>query len=191
MLRLPHLLRWILVGVIGLFAITAIGICVDGLTNTKERSDFGLVLGNKVHPDGRLSVALQSRVDQAAEWYQADLVGHLLVSGATGKEGHDEAEVMRTALVARGIPISAITVDSQGWDTRQSARNAAAFAKRRGFSSVTVITNYYHISRSKLACSQEGLSPARGSSPWRFHPDNLRSIPRDAIGWWLYLLRAK
>jgi vancomycin permeability regulator SanA len=184
-------LRRIAGAVLLVFGLTAAAIIADGLAPTRERSDFGLVLGNKVHPDGRLSVALRSRVDHAAALHRAGRVGHLLVSGATGREGHDEAVAMRDALVARGIPASAITVDSQGWDTRASARHAAAFAARRGFTSVTVITNYYHVSRAKLACRQEGVPVVRGSSPLRFHVDNVRSVPRDVLGWWFYLLRLK
>jgi len=184
-------LRRAALAVLLFLTITAVALVIDGLTNTREPSDFGLVLGNKVHPDGTLSVALRSRVEHAAALYQAGLVGHLLVSGATGREGHDEAKSMRKALLALGIPDAAITVDSEGWDTRASARNAATFANQKGFGSVTVITNYYHISRSKLACQQGGLRIVRGSAPIRFHPDNLRSVPRDAIGWWIYFLRIK
>jgi len=193
-MRPVRLLRWLrllLLLLLLVFGITAAALVADGLTNTREPSDFGLVLGNKVHPDGTLSVALRSRVEHAAALHRAGLVGHLLVSGATGKEGHDEAVVMREALVALGVPASAITVDSQGWDTRASARNAAAFATRHGYESVTVITNYYHVSRSKLACRQEGLGRVCGSAPLRFHVDNFRSVPRDVFGWWCYFLRVK
>jgi vancomycin permeability regulator SanA len=170
---------------------TAFGLIADGLTNTQAPSDFALVLGNKVHPDGRLSVALQSRVDHAAKLYHDKQVQHLLVSGAMGREGHDEAVAMQHALVSLGVPATAITVDSKGWDTRASAKHAAAFATQKGFASVTVVTNYYHISRAKLACHQEGVPTVRGSAPIRFHPDNFRSVPRDVLGWWFYLLRLK
>jgi len=114
---LRHILRRTVLAIVLLLALTALGITIDGLTNTRDRSDFGLVLGNKVHPDGTLSVALRSRVDQAAALYRSGLVGHLLVSGALGGGRGMTKPWPCGTLWWRWIPDPAISVDSQVWDT--------------------------------------------------------------------------
>lgn len=175
-----------------LFALTIIistlgYILADGLTNTKTPCELGVVLGSKVHPSGRPSITLQKRLEQATLIYKQKLVPKLMVSGGLGKEGHDEAIVMRNLLIKAGIPRRDIIVDSQGNDTRLTAKHAHQQAPQ----SVIVISNYYHISRAKLACQQAGIPVVHGSAAKHFHISHLWSVPREVVGWWAYLFRLK
>ena len=186
-IKLRRLLRISLLCLLLFFVGMVTFITVDGLTNTSTPCELGVVLGNKVHPSGRMSVALRKRMEQAMVVWNGGLVDRLMVSGGLGKEGHDEAIVMRDYLLKMGVPRDKIIVDSQGLDTRLTSLHA----KETGAESVIVITNYFHISRAKLACRQAGIPVVHGSAPIYFHWTNLWSVPREVIGWWAYLLRLK
>jgi vancomycin permeability regulator SanA len=67
----------------------------DGLHDDIADCDVGLVLGNTVFTNGTPSPRLAARPDRAFELYEQGRFGHILVSGARGKEGHDETVVMR------------------------------------------------------------------------------------------------
>ena len=76
-----------------------------------------MVFGAQVHPGGAPSQTLAWRVDTACELYEEGLVDRLVMSGAVGDSGYDEAQVMRDRAIERGVPASAIIVDSQGVNT--------------------------------------------------------------------------
>src|SRR5207244_2611053 len=86
-------------------------------------SDVEVVLGTRVLPSGVPSVWLRSRLERALELYQNGTVKNIIVSGGLGWEGHEEADVMRDYLAARGVPLENIFVDRNGYDTYETARS--------------------------------------------------------------------
>lgn len=75
--------------------IHTIIIVTDGLNDELEVVDVAVVLGNKVELNGQPSDRLQARLDKAVKLYEEDFFKYIIVSGGKGKEGLDEAEVMR------------------------------------------------------------------------------------------------
>jgi len=47
------------------FCIHIVATVIDGLTDEVQQSDVGIILGNRVEPDGYPSRRLQSRLDRA------------------------------------------------------------------------------------------------------------------------------
>jgi vancomycin permeability regulator SanA len=151
--------------------------------------DVGLVLGNTVHPDGKPSARLAARLDRALELFKDGSVPLLIVSGAVGREGHDEATVMRDYLVGKGVPSERIIVDSDGRTTWASALNTHAIMHQRGMTRLVVITQYFHVPRSKLAARRSGIPTVTGAHARHIEWRDFYSIAREVPGYLRYLLR--
>ncbi|MEM7014619.1 MAG: YdcF family protein, partial [Verrucomicrobiota bacterium] len=164
-------------------------ILVDGLVDRGGSGDIGVILGGKVFPSGTPSRSLRVRIEHGLRLYQEGRVQQLLVSGGLGKEGHDEAVVMRDYLIRKGVPASDIIVDSNGLNTRRTATFTATELQRQNANSVIVVSQYFHITRSKLACRQAGIRVVRGSAPKAFQWRDCISVSRELIGIWAYVLR--
>jgi len=162
----------------------------DGLHDDVARADIGLVLGNTVFPDGTPSPRLAARLDRAAALYHEGQFGLMMVSGAPGKEGHDEAIVMRGYLIIRGVPSERILVDSEGYTTFHSANNTAKLMRRRGFDSVLIISQYFHLPRARLAMQRFGFARIYTAHAHYFEWRDLYSIAREIPGFLQYLCRS-
>ena len=66
-----------------------------GTTDYRRQADVAVVFGAQVHDDGSPSTALVDRVTTACDLYHEGTVPVLIMSGAVGESGYDEAEVMR------------------------------------------------------------------------------------------------
>ena len=64
---------------------------------------------------------------------------------------------MRDYLVAHGIPSDRVIVDSCGTTTFMSARNTLAIVRQQKISSVFVVSQYFHLPRSRLALRRFGI----------------------------------
>ncbi len=91
----------------------------------------------------------------------------------------DEAAVMRDYLMAKGVPASAILVDSAGVTTQATARNCATLMALHGFKSVTVVTQYFHVPRTRLALRRHGISAIGSAHAHFFELRDFYSIARE------------
>ena len=166
-----------------------VAIIVSGLRDDIARSDVGLVLGNKVELDGTPSPRLRARLDRTLELFRGGFFPSIIVSGGTGKEGFDEAAVMRDYLISHGVPASAVITESHGDTTFASAVNTARIAKERGFKSVFVVTQYFHVPRARLALRNCNITDIHSAHARFFEWGDFLSVPRDTIGYGSYLFR--
>ncbi|MCP5560658.1 MAG: YdcF family protein [Verrucomicrobiaceae bacterium] len=174
-----------------LLLLAGAGILVwSGMTDHLGKADVALVLGNQVNPDGSPSPRLKARLDTTAMLFQKGYFPKIIVSGGTGKEGVPEGTAMKRYLVATGIPDSAIWVDDLGVDTQASAENTVSILRAEKLKSVFVITQYFHIPRSKLALSKLGVSPLFNAHPHYFEARDLYSIARELPAYLKYLVRS-
>ena len=187
--RLTRRLALGLAGLAAGFALAALAIVVDGLTDRDGRSDVAIVLGSRVFASGRPSPGLRARLDRALELYRTGRVGAVIVSGGLGAEGHDEAAVMKRYLVARGVPAAAILQDSAGVTTAATARNSAVLMRAHGWKTATAVTQYYHIARTTLALRKAGITVNATEHARIFELRDLYSIPREVVGYAAYLVR--
>ena len=109
-------------GVIFLWClIHTIIIVIDGLHDNIDISDAAVVLGNKVELDGKPSKRLKGRLDRAVELYKKEYFEYIIVSGGIGKEGFNEAKVMKNYLVEKGIPNECVILDDKGYNSFMTA----------------------------------------------------------------------
>ena len=172
------------------FAVAVILIVSDGLTSSFNNSDLIVILGNKVELDGFPSLRLKSRLDEGYDIYVNGFAPLILVSGGLGKEGYDEAIVMKNYLINRGISNDVIVTDGGGIDSWNTAKNTKKIMDERKLSTVIVVSNYYHISRIKLAFKKFGIEKVYGSHAKYFEVRDVYSIPREVVAYCYYLFRS-
>ncbi len=172
-----------------LFALSAGLIIWDGLTDELGPADVGLVFGNKVMPSGEPSARLLSRLNRTIQLYSTNYFEKVIVSGGLGKEGFNEALVMKDYLVSQGIPESNLLVDNNGMNTFMTVENSLQIMEKNNLSSVMVISNYFHIPRIKLACSKFDLGSVYSAHAYYFGLRDIYSIFREVIAYGYYLVR--
>jgi vancomycin permeability regulator SanA len=172
--------RWIAVAM-GVVLAVPLGIVCAGLLAKPAPADVGIVFGSRVEKNGDPSPRLRVRLEAARSLYGSGLVRHLIVSGGMGKEGYDEASVMRSFLVRRGIPDSAIVMDRGGANTRRTSESAARIMRARGWRTADVVTQYFHVVRARGACERHGIRVVGAAVPCFFEPRDLYSTAREAV----------
>ncbi len=184
----PRLL--VLLALPTLYLIATALLIVDGLVDRIGSADVALVLGSKVELDGMPSARLKARLDRTVELYKAKGFPWVIVSGGVGKEGFDEAAVMRDYLVQQGLPADHILLDSHGDNTFLSAQNTRAIAKEKHFTSVMVISQYFHLPRSRLALKKCGFGPVHSAHARLFEWRDIYSSLRETLGYFEYSFRS-
>ncbi|MDR0353411.1 MAG: YdcF family protein [Opitutaceae bacterium] len=171
------------------FVLACAVIAGAGLRDRDGCADVALVLGSKVAPDGTPSARLQARLAKTLELYRLGKFPFIVVSGGTGIEGFDEAVVMRDWLVAQGVLSESVIMDGAGATTFASAQNLARIARGRGFRSVFVVSQYFHLPRARLALRRSGFGEVCAAHAEFFEARDLYSIAREAPACLLYWFR--
>jgi vancomycin permeability regulator SanA len=170
------------------FGIHILVVIIDGLHDDLKISDIGIVLGNKVEQNGQPSPRLKSRLDKAVELYRKGYFKYIIVSGGVGKEGYDEAEVMKEYLVKRQIASNKILLDRAGNNTFLTACNSRGITGRLRMDSVLIVTQYYHITRTRLAFSKAGFKKIYSAHAHFFELRDSYSLVREFVAYYKYLL---
>jgi vancomycin permeability regulator SanA len=171
------------------FLLAAALVAADGLRDEIHPADVAIVPGNTVERDGQPSPRLRARLDKTLELYRGGMFGHVIVSGGVGVEGFDEAEVMKRYLVSRGVPEESVIADGGGATTYLTARNAAELMKRNGWGSALIVSQYFHIARTRLAVESYGVRPVYSAHAEYYELRDLYSLAREVIGYGAYLVR--
>jgi len=130
---------------------------------TVPEREVGLVLGTgKETRRGTVNLHFTQRIEAAAALYHAGKVRHLLVSGDNHVATYDEPDDMRAALIAAGVPASAITCDYAGFRTLDSVVRANQIF---GLSRCTIISEEYHCPRALWIAQQRGLDAIAFAAP--------------------------
>lgn len=169
------------------FLVHSAYIIHDGLKDELNIVDVGIVLGNKVELSGVPSMRLKARLDRTVELYRKNYFDHIIVSGGIGKEGYDEAVVMKDYLVTKGIPGDIIILDHEGYNTFLTAQNSKEIMLHNNFDTAMVISQYFHITRTKLAFKKLGLS-VYSAHARIFEIRDIYSYAREFAGFYKYLL---
>lgn len=122
--------------------------------------------------DGTPSPVLRSRLDHAADLYEAGLADVIVVTGGR-QEGDRFTEASSGARYLeerRGIPGAALRLESQGSNSWESLAAASRFLRDEAVDEVLVVSDPYHSHRLEAIASEVGLqailSPTR-TSPTR------------------------
>jgi vancomycin permeability regulator SanA len=170
------------------FAIHSIFIIFDGPRDEKLHGDIAIILGNKVNEDGSLSKRLEKRLECGLDLFNQKRVNKILVSGGLGKEGHYEGTVMKAFLVKNGIADSLILVDNKGNNTELTAINCKKISTQFGLNSIIIVSQYYHITRTKMLFRKQGFTTISSASPKYFEWRDLYAIFREFIAFYIEMI---
>src|SRR5438045_9521138 len=98
---------------------------------------------------------------------------------------------MRHYLIAKNIPESDIILDHDGYDTHKTAVNAKKIMQANNFRSVTIVSQYFHITRTRLAFQKAGIENIYAAHAEYFEIRDVYSILREFTGFYTYALGAK
>ena len=154
--------------------------------------EIGLVLGtSKETRRGKPNLHFNQRIAAAVALYRAGKVKHLLVSGDNHIASYDEPDDMRAALIAAGVPDSAITCDYAGFRTLDSVVRAKEIF---GLSQCTIISEEFHCPRALWIAQRHGLdaiafaAPDVGLKSWSLRAKVREQFARSWCAVDLYLL---
>jgi len=165
-------------------------ISFDGLTDDTAVADVAVVFGTTVHENGELSQRLKARLDRAFQLYSDQKVQMLVVSGGLGKEGFWEGDKMRDYLLENGCPPKVILVDNQGNTTGLTAKNVQEMASKREWKEVYLVSQFFHLSRAKMAFRKLGFPKIYSASPPYFEWRDLYSTVREFPAYYVYWLKS-
>lgn len=169
------------------FIIHTVFIVTDGLNDELKTVDVAVVLGNKVELDGYPSDRLKARLDKSAQLYNEGYFNYIIVSGGIGKEGFDEAKVMKNYLINKGIAEDIIIEDHNGYNSYMTAKNSKLIMDDLNVESVMIITQYYHITRTKLAFKKVGYENVYSAHAEIFELRDIYSILREFPAYYKYI----
>lgn len=148
----------------GAAAVGIVLLALYVLIRTGERgtlrhpADAIVVLGAQVRPDGRPSAALRGRVRRAAALHHAGYAPCVALTGGIGDAPFAEAVVMQALAVALGVPEEATALEPAATRTVESARLVGAMARQRGWRSVILVSDPFHLRRAALLFGGQGLT---------------------------------
>lgn len=151
-----------------------------------------VIFGAAVWPGGRPSPSLVRRISYGLAVAEANPHARVFCSGAIGRHGPSEAQVMAEALIAAGVAPDRIVRDEASRDTLQSAAAAARFVHETGMARCIVCSDRYHLPRIRLLLRLFGVAAepgptARGTGgagAWRWARMSARealALPYDAM----------
>ena len=158
-------------------------ITIDGIQDTTARADIAIVLGNRVYADGSLASWTKGRVDKALQLYRKGRVKKIFVSGGYSAENnYPEGKAMKAYLVEMGVPDSIVVEDNEGANTYLTARNFCKWNGDQKYTTVIVISQFYHITRSKFILKKMGFageiySASSDVFSWKDILGSIREVP--------------
>jgi uncharacterized SAM-binding protein YcdF (DUF218 family) len=158
---------------VGYYAVTLYQVHATGRSDQARQVDAIVVMGAAQY-DGRPSPQLAARLDHAADLWAAGIARVMVVTG--GNQPGDrftEAEASARYLIAHGVPAEAILQETLGHSSYASLDGVATLLHQRGLFSVLLVSDPFHMLRSRLIAQELGLvayvsptrtSPVRGNT---------------------------
>jgi uncharacterized SAM-binding protein YcdF (DUF218 family) len=162
----------VVVGACLLGGSLVVAIYMAARSNQTRPVDAIVVMG-AAQFNGRPSAVLKARLDTTFEVWEDGIAPLIIVTG--GKMPGDqftESEASRDYLVALGVPERSILLENEGRTSQTSLQGVASIARDRNLRSVLIVSDGFHLFRSKLIADRNGLDaygvPVDKSpiSPW-------------------------
>lgn len=172
-------------------AFPLVQIAFFGSTDYRRHADVAVVFGAKVNADGSLSTTLEDRVRTGVDLYRAGLVPRLIMSGAVGETGLDEATAMRDRAVQLGVPADAILLDHEGVNTDATVDDTRRVFSKLDARTVLAVSQFYHLPRIKMAYRAVGVDVQTvPATPSRYIIETPWLVLREIPGFWTYWFRS-
>ena len=142
-------------------------------------SQYGLVLGTSPrHINGTASSFFDKRIEAASQLYHHGKVKHLILSGTHDRQYYNEPMAMKAALLKRGIPVEAITLDEKGDNTLASIKRAKTIL---GIQEMIIITQRFHSYRASYISHHCGVKAVVFTADDATHPIFARTSFREFL----------
>jgi uncharacterized SAM-binding protein YcdF (DUF218 family) len=155
----------VLLGLVGYYLVTLYQVWSTGRSDGARPVDAIVVMGAAQY-DGRPSLQLQARLDHVVSLWGEGLADTVVVTG--GNQPGDrftEADVSAEYLIERGVPEAAILRETVGRSSYGSLEQVAAILEPLGKRSVLIVSDPFHLLRSKLSADELGLDAAVSPTP--------------------------
>lgn len=148
-----------MVAAFALWVISAMAVLIWSSRDEARPAQAIVVLGAAQYA-GKPSPVLRARLDHALDLWNRHLASLLILTGGTGSgDTTSEAAVGRTYAKKRGVPDSAILVESQGRTTSESMRAVAGMLEVRGLQSALLVSDPFHMLRLRILARRFGFTP--------------------------------
>jgi uncharacterized SAM-binding protein YcdF (DUF218 family) len=115
---------------------------------------------------GRPSPVLRARLDHAIALWRRNLAPTMIVTGGTGTgDTTSEAAVSQRYAIQRGVPRSAILMETEGRTTSESMEGVAALMGPRNRRDVLLVSDPFHMLRLTILARRHGLVPYASPTP--------------------------
>lgn len=154
--------RILTVAVVATFALWAISAAAVLIWSSRDeaRPAQAIVVLGAAQYAGKPSPVLRARLDHALDLWNRRLASLLILTGGTGLgDTTSEAAVGRTYARKRGVPDSAILVESEGRTTSESMRAVAGMLEVRGLQSALLVSDPFHMLRLRILARRFGFTP--------------------------------
>jgi len=158
------------------------------LSKNEKNADIAVILGNKVNKDGTLSKRLQKRLECGLNLFRNGQIKKIVVSGGLGKEGFYEGDKMKEYLIKNNVPDSLVIVDNSGNNTLATVHNTIKIKDSLNFKSVIVVSQHFHLTRTKMLFQKHGIKNISSASPWYFEFRDFYSLFREFIAYYIYVI---
>jgi uncharacterized SAM-binding protein YcdF (DUF218 family) len=163
-----RILTVMMVTAFALWIISAAAVLIWSSRDEARPAQAIVVLGAAQYA-GKPSPVLRARLDHALALWNRHLASLLILTGGTGSgDTTSEAAVGRTYAKKRGVPDSAIIVESEGRTTSESMRAVAGMLEVRGLQSALLVSDPFHMLRLRILARRFGFTPY--TSPTRTSP---------------------
>jgi uncharacterized SAM-binding protein YcdF (DUF218 family) len=173
-----RLFKFILQLVLTLFVIaffTTAWVVFDGLTDLGEKSDAVLVTMSSSE-DATLE-QMEPLLDKAAKIYREGDSSFVIIGG-----GASEGKWV-DYLQQKGVPANAILkLPVSALNTEQVATAAGTLLKDNNLESVMIVTEYYHMTRAKLALNHEGINSIQKAHIGELKKEDAMAIAHEIVG---------
>ena len=159
-------------------------IIFDGLNDQGQKADVALVTGHAQVVPGKPNPLL----DRVVDLYNAGDFSFIILSGSTGGSAGDEPAAMAEYLERHGIPPGVVIRGRKGGEsTQETASRVAEIMKLRQFKSVMIVADYYHITRTRLVLSHEGIAEVERAHVGRLQKEDAVKIAREVVALYVYV----
>jgi uncharacterized SAM-binding protein YcdF (DUF218 family) len=169
--------RWwrrhkILTGLIAFFLLVLVYLLVTFVQvwNASRQDDArpaqAIIVLGAAQFDGRPSNVLQARLDHAAELFKRQVAPRIVVTGG-GQPGDRFTEAAASAkyLEGKGIPATAIELETTSTNSRDELAAAARFLHKQGIQDVVLVSDGFHAYRIDAIASEVGLNAHVSPTP--------------------------
>lgn len=168
---------------IAYFALTLVSIWYAGNVDNGSSADVIVVMGAAQY-DGRPSPLLEARLQHAWELWLAEQRAPVIALTGGKREGdrYTEAEAGEMWLMNKGVPASAIVMETVGRSTWESLKALAPILQSDGVKSAIMVSSDWHVARAAATLEDFGFSVDTSAADGRSSSWNLREWIRETVG---------